>query len=509
MATKDDAAEKLRRDETRLLEKLKEMVIKESELTEKTFLEEQENKRYSNWFRTKYESTEQDKIMFEEIRNWFEKARSILDARLIRAQRRDLICEIVLYDDPRITARVQTSMDNQLDIIKAEPLSNMDRTELLFGQTHSLLSGMQYISDIYRITGGFKFNAPCRVSIQLKMKYNEKISDLKAVVRDSGTWTEIPATLENGHAVFELRSMDCVYVVTVPKTTKAEVTENGYEYSSDADDRVCFRIPANAVNKPTTISIKVMPPDGEVMKKVQQSRDKYDILAMSHCLCVEYKDSDKFKKKVTITLPLIQPPNTRDYETLLLTLGEDSVSKVRTAIRAGDRDTVSSEMHSPKMQLYVLAKKTSNVKLLHDEVLLNLGLARYYKVLSFRDSKDLRALLIECTPMEKVQQVINKRKKEGYVLERNGGQSNPLLLRQEQRLRMDLTENIEKDISIPQVAYFITVLFGAEDIKAFFPYKIKGTVGGSHFGNLTISSDNFKRRTLCSMHFDPMFLTGK
>ncbi|KAK3588680.1 hypothetical protein CHS0354_028888 [Potamilus streckersoni] len=421
--------------------------------------------------------------------------------------------EIILYDDPRITARVQSSMDKTLDCIKAEPFSNQDRTELLLGKTTSSLTGMQYISDIYRINGGFNFTVPCCVNIQLKMEYNEKISDLKAVVRDNDKWTEIPANLENGHAVFGLRSMDSVYVVTVPKATEAEVTEDGYEYSSDADERICLSVPAKAVNEPTSISIKVLLPDCEVAKKVQKAKDKYNIMAISPCLCVEYKGSKMFKKRVTVTLPLNQPTNSQDYETILLTLEEDTVSRVKTTVRVGNNSIVSSEIQSQKIllhssQVYALVKKTADVKLLHDEVLLNLGLARYYKVLSFRDSKDLRSLLIECAPLAMVQHILDQRKKEGYVLERNGGQSNPLLLRQEQRLRMDITGNIEKDVTIPQVAYFITVLFGAQDQKTFFPYKIKGVLGGTHFGNLTISSDNLKRGDLCLVYFDPQFVIG-
>ncbi|KAL3858041.1 hypothetical protein ACJMK2_012657 [Sinanodonta woodiana] len=397
-------------------------------------------------------------------------------------------------------------MDKKLDCIRAEPFSNRDRTELLLGRTPSSLTGMQYISDIYRINGGFNFTVPCCVSIQLKMKYNEKISELKAIVKDNDKWTEIPATLENGHAVFGLRSMDSVYVVTVPKATEAEVTEDGYEYSSDADDRICLSVPAKAVDQPTSISIKVLLPDCEVAKRIQNAKDKYVIMAISPCLCVEYKDSRRPKKPVTLTLPLNQPTNSQDYETILLSLEEDTVSRVKTTVRIGDKSVVSSDVLSPKNQVYAIVKKKSDVKLLHDEVLLNLGLARYYKILSFRDSKDHKVLLIECTPLAMVQHVIDERKKDGYILERNGGQSNPLLLRQEQRLRMNIAGNIEKDVTFPQVAYFITVLFGAQDQKTFFPFKIRGALGGTHFGNLTISSDNLKRGDLCHVHFDPEFL---
>ncbi|KAK3588682.1 hypothetical protein CHS0354_028890 [Potamilus streckersoni] len=411
-----------------------------------------------------------------------------------------------MHDDPRIIARVQSSMDKTLDCIKAEPFSNRDRTELLLGKTTSSLTGMQYISDIYRINGGFNFTVPCCVNIQLKMKYNEKIRDLKAVVRDNDKWTEIPANLENEYAVFGLRSMDCVYVITVPKATETEVTENGYEYSSDADKRICLRVPAKAVDQPTAISIKVLLPDDEVAKKVQNFRDKYNIISISPCLCVEYKEPEKLIKRVTVSLPLNQPPNSQDYKTTLLTLDEDSVSQVKTTVRVSENSVVSSDVPSPKNQLFALVKKTADVTLLHDETLLGFGLARYYKVLSFRDFKNIKAILIECIPMAKVKQVIEERKKEGYVLERNGGQSNALILRQEQRLRVDITGNIEKDVAIPQVAYFITVLFAAQDQKIFFPYKIKGTIEGTHFGNLIISSDNFKRGDLCSAYFDPTFV---
>ncbi|KAK3588683.1 hypothetical protein CHS0354_028891, partial [Potamilus streckersoni] len=316
-------------------------------------------------------TTEQDKIIFEEIRDWFTKARSILDARFIRTQCKDAIREIVLYDHPRITARVKSSLEKKLDNIKAEPFSNRDLTELLADRTPSSLSGMQYISDIYRINGVFNFTDPCSVSIQLKMKYNEKINDLKAIVRDNDKWTEIPATLENDYAVFGLRSMDCVYVVTVPKATEAEVTEDGYQFSSDMDDRISIIVPEKAVSQPTTISIKVLLPDVKIVEKVQQTRDKYNIVAISPCLCVENKIPWNLKKRVTVTMPLNQPRNSQNYEVILLTLEEDIASRVKTIVRIDTKNNVvSSDVPSPKIQVFALVKKTDDVNLLYNEILL-------------------------------------------------------------------------------------------------------------------------------------------
>ncbi|KAK3577610.1 hypothetical protein CHS0354_012059 [Potamilus streckersoni] len=154
-------------------------------------------------------------------------------------------------------------------------------------------------------------------------------------------------------------------------------------------------------------------------------------------------------------------------------------------------------------QLYALVKKTVDVPRLHGEIFLKLGLARYYKVLSFRGLKRRKVLLIECTPLEKVQQVIDERIKKGYALEPKGGESLPMLLRQTQRLRIDITGKILKDVMYPNSAYFITVLFDAHDPMTPFSFKISAAIGGTYFGNLNILSDKMKRGELFSSYFDP------
>ncbi|KAK3586401.1 hypothetical protein CHS0354_013104 [Potamilus streckersoni] len=147
--------------------------------------------------------------------------------------------------------------------------------------------------------------------------------------------------------------------------------------------------------------------------------------------------------------------------------------------------------------VYALMKKRTSIgPPIYNEILYHLGKVRYYKLLTFRDKKYPNVLWVECCPLESVQAVIQKRKEDGYILERHGGEQN-------QRIRAEVGGKIAKDSGIPPSKYLITVLFDAEDKVACFPF-VKKAYGGSTNAVVKLVSDNFQKgKELWSLFFDP------
>ncbi|KAL3858281.1 hypothetical protein ACJMK2_012933 [Sinanodonta woodiana] len=390
--------------------------------------------------------------------------------------------------------------------IKAKPMTNLERGQFNGLDSTLKLTGTQIVSDIFHVKGNFQFVMPCMVHFQLKVEIDEKLMDLKAVIRENGDMKQIDAHYQDGYVTFSCKKTDLMYIVSTPKVTNVEITElNEYEYASDADETIRVNFPLGSVSEPTPVSFKVIPPNEDVAQKVQSTRSTYAILAISKCLCVESKGKDlNLKKKATLQLPINIPDDTDDYELTLFVVKEDSVEEVKASINKSEGKALSSEVSTMKTMVYALMKnRTSLGPTIYNEILYHLGKVRYYKLLTFRDKKYPNVIWVECCPLESVQAVIQKRRTDGYILERHGGESNTLCFRQNQKIRAEVGGKIAKDSGIPPSKYLITVLFDAEDKVAYFPFVKKAT-GSSANAVVKLVSDNFQKgKELWSLFFDP------
>ncbi|KAK3586399.1 hypothetical protein CHS0354_013102, partial [Potamilus streckersoni] len=75
-------------------------------------------------------------------------------------------------------------------------MSNFDRCQFIGLDSMVKFTGTQMVSDIFHVEGNFQFSMPCKVHFQLKVEIDEKLMDLKAVIRENGNMKQIDADFQ-------------------------------------------------------------------------------------------------------------------------------------------------------------------------------------------------------------------------------------------------------------------------------------------------------------------------
>ncbi|KAK3606423.1 hypothetical protein CHS0354_041359 [Potamilus streckersoni] len=354
-----------------------------------------------------------------------------------------------LYDNPEINVEVPL---NYIGGLKAEPLSNEKKNEQILHLPNLIKEkccrlGTSDRSEMFQINGCFNFEEEQKVMVKFHGDESSQYLDFCAVVKDT-TWIEIPA------------------------------------------------------------EHKLLPVIKEKLEKLKIAFKDPIIEHMSLCLIMGNPDNTHLIKPVKVQLPFNPLASSGNSKTLMVRLNRDDqavVSDTKPINNAAAAATAVLTMLISFSCSIVQTKQPvrddkSSMNALRDEFLYMVGEAKRCTLLTFMNKPKslIRTEIIEKEAKEKVKETMWKK---GFQSLDEG--SEVITLRKGQRIRVDLSGRIQRPQTRKYFGMFV-VFQPYLDTKCMeFRFEINNQMGAALHGEIRYSSDNFDKRVLHTLHFDP------
>ncbi|KAK3603263.1 hypothetical protein CHS0354_007594 [Potamilus streckersoni] len=357
------------------------------------------------------------------------------------------ISVLTLLDEPRFSVFLpktdRKKLRQKCASAKCVENFNMDN---IFKESKLRLSNIEddeytLQSDVFQIKQ-FRLSqdALCKVEI-----FNcERISseEWAAIVQIDGIWVELPVIAKKNHAHFDAKGIDTVYIISRPKCTRVTLTKKGWTFQSDEDQNIKVEFPDDAVKDDTPISLKVLTEQVGYITRNEEV-DEFEVYDVSPCVSVDHKGVEKFTKNVKVSLTLPETSVHPDTFVILLNWTHDDEIElleqnieIRAGVGIAEVDSFSRKMFARVKKGHVqnFPSCKNHVK---RQVSSRFGVRTYCQLLIFVDTAERNTLWVEVVSTNKVEDVLNKRKKDNPSLfEMNNSRSGEICLADRQGVRI-------------------------------------------------------------------------
>ncbi|KAL3862462.1 hypothetical protein ACJMK2_008426, partial [Sinanodonta woodiana] len=412
-----------------------------------------------------------------------------------------------LYSRPEICVEFPYDYKEPLEVI---PVSNEQKNSHILDmpqniKEHSEHLGSRDRSEMFKINGKFLFEENCKVMIKFSADDDcDRYLNFYAVVKQGKVWLQTPAERKGNSVHFETKAMEYFYIMSSPVTTGLVLTENSpllYAHVCDPQTTVYFEEGTVHINM--QISIKVLPVSKKAVKALKTSFPNPIIENMSPCISIQKPEGRDFKKNARVQLPF-QPSS--KYKTLVVRLDDDKAEVSDTKLKDNGDGTYTCDVKAANTCSFVqtrqsLADSSSKMEDLRDEVLFLLQEAKRCRLFTFHKKSPDKRIRTEIVNIEKESEIKSSRLKMGFQI--IGEPSTIITLRKGQRIRADLRGAIQKVPTSKGMGLFALFQPHLDGVHMEFSYVLSRSMGTTPEALIQYTSDNFGKRDLHSVHFDP------
>lgn len=348
------------------------------------------------------------------------------------------------------------------------------------------------------------------VAIKAANQTEDKILQAYVLHVNEGNWKLYDTHHKGKYVVFRAEKVNAFFILGTFIGRDFVVHPSGSLYIHETDRRVRLEFPKECVEKPEILKVTVFPVKVDEMKKrIATFPDQHKFLSVTKVLHVQGCD---FTKKVTVHLPLenlVEQREDMDDEYLLFHIEGNEVTQFKNQyMKRQDGILVTKvDRFCSYVGLQVPKSKANSVDTMEVLVLAN----RMYpcKLLTFVDRISDKLVQVWC-------EVIKKENYKAHAkshLEENPNQkkinnsiSEDIFIKEQQRLRVDVTGNSSIGKSTLKTSLLITFI-PAADGNHIFPTlsRILG-IGVQPFTTIIYQADSMRRGILNMVDFDPWIL---
>ncbi|KAL3862464.1 hypothetical protein ACJMK2_008428 [Sinanodonta woodiana] len=412
-----------------------------------------------------------------------------------------------LYSRPEICVEFPYDYKEPLEAV---PVSNEQKNSHILDmpqniKEHSEHLGSRDRSEMFKINGKFYFEENCKVTIKFSADDDcDRYLNFYAVVKQGKVWLQVPAERKGNSVHFETKAMEYFYIMSSPVTTGLVLTENSpllYAHVCDPQTTVYFE--EGTVQISMQISIKVLPVSKKAVKALKTSFPNPIIENMSPCISIQKPEGRDFKKNARVQLPF-KPAS--DCKTLVVRLDDDKAEVSDTKLKDNGDGTYTCDVKAANTCSFVQTRQSltddrSKMEDLRDEVLFLLQEAKRCRLFTFHKKSPEKIIRTEIVNIEKELEVKSSRLKMGFQI--IGEPSAVTTLRKGQRIRADLRGAIQKIPTSKGLGLFAVFQPHLDGVHMEFSYVVNRSMGRTPEALIQYSSDNFSKRELQSVHFDP------
>ncbi|KAK3607505.1 hypothetical protein CHS0354_031128 [Potamilus streckersoni] len=412
-----------------------------------------------------------------------------------------------LYSTPEICVEFPYDYKEPLEAV---PVSNEQKNSHILDmpqsiREHSERLGSKDRSEMFMIKGKFVFEENCKVMIKFGVDDDcDRYLNFYAVVKQDKVWLQVAAERKGNSVHFETKRMEYFYIMSSPVTTVLELTEKApllYVHACDPQTKVFFEEGTVQINM--QISIKVLPVSKKAVKALKTSFPNPIIENMSPCLSVHKPEGRDFKKNARVQLPF--KPSAK-YKTLVVRLDDDKAELSDAKLKDNGDGTYTCDVKAVNTCSFVQTSQSlgdgrDKLEDLRDEVLFLLQEAKRCRLLTFHKKSPEKIIRTEIVSIDKESEVKSSRVKIGFQI--ISETSSVITLRKGQRIRADLRGAIQKVPTSKGMGLFVVFQPHLDGVHMEFPYVLNRSMGTTPEALIQYSSDNFGKKELQSLHFDP------
>ncbi|KAK3090670.1 hypothetical protein FSP39_013581 [Pinctada imbricata] len=347
-----------------------------------------------------------------------------------------------------------------------------------------------------------------KILIKVKRDENAIVEDRSwtAMIRFNNEWKTEEATKDGDFLVFRSDAVESFFILSAPKEKEFFVSPTGCQYKHKADDRIEINFPEGAVDVQQHFKVQVFPVKVEEMKIRRATFPKeYHFVSLSKGVHVDGKLNQSVELKLPLeTIDEEAMKDDKDLEIVSFHVVGDNVEVMRNTQYVKKGNIVSTSVKSFSIIVHGCVRRDSMNSASSMEALIGLGFMHHCKLLTLFNKTNERFIKIWCELVKKedADRILNDRLQSEENLGKIDGIPKDVFIREEERIRVDITGNSEINKAIVKMAsLLITFIPIADQNHIFIPVDKKA--GGAHYTTITYSKDRFGKGPLHSASFDP------